>query len=113
MTLELQNRTLTLQIDGERKTVPLPAGVATGGGVVPAEPGTPGSLCKNGNPNVLTLDKGTSKLAQGPSANSTLVEVERYDAQPPTVTAYDHPEIEGSSQCVRVGGQEINTKPTK
>lgn len=31
--------------------------------------------CINGNPNVLTLDKGTSKLAQGPIAHSCLVEV--------------------------------------
>ncbi len=33
----------------------------------------------NGNPNVLTGDVGTSRLAQGPSANTCLVEVERYD----------------------------------
>ncbi len=32
----------------------------------------------NGNPNVLTADVGTSKLAQGPSANTCLVEVEPY-----------------------------------
>ena len=32
----------------------------------------------NGNPNVLTADVGTSKLAQGPSANTCLVEVEAY-----------------------------------
>ena len=32
----------------------------------------------NGNPNVLTADIGTSSLAQGPSANTCLVEVELY-----------------------------------
>ncbi|MBT6245574.1 MAG: molybdopterin-dependent oxidoreductase [Gammaproteobacteria bacterium] len=32
----------------------------------------------NGNPNVLTADIGTSKLAQGPSANTCLVEVVRH-----------------------------------
>jgi len=32
--------------------------------------------CKNGNPNMLTPDKGTSKLAQGPIAHTCLVEVE-------------------------------------
>jgi biotin/methionine sulfoxide reductase len=32
--------------------------------------------CLNGNPNVLTPDKGTSQLAQGPIAHSCLVEVE-------------------------------------
>lgn len=31
--------------------------------------------CRNGNPNALTLDKGTSRLAQGPIAHSCLVEV--------------------------------------
>ncbi len=34
----------------------------------------------NGNPNVLTLDRGTSKLGQGCSANTCLVEVEPYMA---------------------------------
>ena len=34
----------------------------------------------NGNPNVLTADVGTSSLAQGPSANTCLVEVERHTA---------------------------------
>ena len=32
---------------------------------------------QNGNPNVLTRDKGTSSLAQGPSANTCLVELEK------------------------------------
>ena len=32
-----------------------------------------GERCVNGNPNVLTLDKGTSRLAQGPIAHSCLV----------------------------------------
>ena len=33
----------------------------------------------NGNPNVLTRDKGTSQLAQGSTAHTCLVQVERYD----------------------------------
>lgn len=37
----------------------------------------------HGNPNVLTRDVGTSSLAQGPSAHSCLVEVERYDQELP------------------------------
>ncbi|MGC3939613.1 molybdopterin-dependent oxidoreductase [Roseobacter sp. EG26] len=36
-----------------------------------------GEACQNGNPNVLTLDKGTSQLAQGPVAHSCLVKVAR------------------------------------
>ena len=38
-----------------------------------------GETCKRGNPNVLTPDKGTSRLAQGPIAHSCLVEVGAYD----------------------------------
>ena len=35
-----------------------------------------GDTCLHGNPNTLTPDKGTSKLAQGPIAHSCLVQVE-------------------------------------
>ena len=38
-----------------------------------------GDLCRHGNPNVLTLDKGTSQLAQGPVAHSCLVQVVQDD----------------------------------
>ena len=41
-----------------------------------------GDLCRRGNPNVLTLDKGTSKLAQGPVAHSCLVVVDPWDHAP-------------------------------
>jgi len=34
------------------------------------------ATCQQGNPNALTLDKGTSRLAQGPIAQSCLVKVE-------------------------------------
>ena len=50
-------------------------------------------MCKHGNPNVLTRDKGTSKLGQGPTAHTCLVEVERFDAPLPPMTAFDPPEI--------------------
>ena len=49
----------------------------------PEARGTPGALCKHGNPNVLTPDRGTSKLAQGPIALTCLVEVERVRGHPP------------------------------
>ena len=68
--------------------------IATGAWYDPLEPGTIGSLDKHGNPNVLTLDKGTSRLAQGCSAQSALVEVERYDGEPPAITAFVPPLIE-------------------
>lgn len=63
--------------------------LATGAWYDPGPDGT----CKHGNPNVLTRDKGTSQLAQGPSAHTCLVEVERYVGQPPPVTAFDPPEL--------------------
>ncbi|MEM7465699.1 MAG: molybdopterin-dependent oxidoreductase [Pseudomonadota bacterium] len=52
-----------------------------------------GSDCKHGNPNVLTIDKGTSSLAQGPIAHSCLVQVTRFEGTPPAVTAFEPPEI--------------------
>ena len=61
--------------------------LSTGSWFDPTVPGEPGTLEKHGNPNVLTPDRGTSKLAQGPIAHSALVEVERYDGEAPPVTA--------------------------
>ena len=57
------------------------------------DPEKPGGLDRHGNPNVLTRDKGTSKLAQGPSAQSALVEVERFDGELPPIGAYTPPKI--------------------
>jgi biotin/methionine sulfoxide reductase len=63
----------------------------TGAWYDPLVPGEPGTLEKHGNPNVLTLDKGTSKLTQGCSAHTTLVEVEAFRGPLPPVTAFDPP----------------------
>ena len=57
------------------------------------DPDGPGGLERHGNPNVLTLDKGTSRLAQGPSAHTTLVEMERADGELPAVSAFEAPTI--------------------
>ena len=65
----------------------------TGAWYDPAEPGAVGALERHGNPNVLTLDKGSSKLAQAPIAHSCLVEVERFDGEPSPVGAFDPPPI--------------------
>jgi len=67
--------------------------MSTGAWYDPLEPGKPGSLCKHGNPNVLTPDKGTSKLAQGTIAHTCLVEIEIYRGALPAVTAFDPPVI--------------------
>ncbi|BBK35210.1 dimethylsulfoxide reductase [Allostella sp. ATCC 35155] len=66
----------------------------TGSWYDPAEPGVPGTLDRHGNPNVLTLDKPTSKLAQAPVAMTCLVEVERWEGPAPAVGAFDPPAIE-------------------
>ena len=67
--------------------------LATGAWYDPADPGTPNSIDKHGNPNVLTLDKGTSRLGQGPVAHTALVEIARYAEEPPSVTAHLPPPI--------------------
>lgn len=52
------------------------------------------SLELHGNPNVLTIDLGTSRLTQGCSAQSALVEVERWEsAEAPRVRAFEPPNI--------------------
>ena len=65
--------------------------LATGGWYDPATAGEVGALDKQGNPNVLTLDKGTSRLAQTSVAQTALVEVERFDGDVPAVGVYSAP----------------------
>lgn len=50
-------------------------------------------LCKNGCANVLTMDKGTSKLAQGNSSHTGIVQVEKYNGDAVAVTVFDHPKF--------------------
>jgi biotin/methionine sulfoxide reductase len=68
--------------------------ISTGSWFDPTSWEVPGSLEKNGNPNVLTLDIGTSRLSQGCSAQTCLVEVECWHDEAPRVTAYDLPQFE-------------------
>jgi biotin/methionine sulfoxide reductase len=78
--------------DGVRRGV---VQVATGAWFDPVSPGTTGSLDRHGNPNVLTLDTGTSRLAQGPSALTALVEVEPAgEADLGPVTVFRPPAVE-------------------
>jgi biotin/methionine sulfoxide reductase len=51
------------------------------------------ALCMHGNSNVLTRDQGTSKLAQGPSSATALVEVERWTGPVGAVRAFDPPRV--------------------
>ncbi len=66
----------------------------TGAWFDPATPENPADgLEIHGNPNVLTRDEGTSRLGQGTSAHSALVEVEKYDGPLPDVTTMRAPKI--------------------
>ena len=67
--------------------------MSTGAWYDPENPKNKNTLCKHGNPNVLTKDKGTSKLGQGPIAHSCLVEIELVKDTISPVTAYNPPEI--------------------
>ncbi|WCB93351.1 Dimethyl sulfoxide/trimethylamine N-oxide reductase [Baekduia alba] len=51
------------------------------------------TLCVHGNPNVLTRDAGTSRLAQGCTGQLTLVELEPHQGPLPVVTAHVPPEL--------------------
>lgn len=52
-----------------------------------------GALDTYGSANTLTLDIGTSRLAQATSANTCLVEIEKFTGKVPPVTAFGGPEI--------------------
>ena len=58
------------------------------------------SVCRHGNPNVLTRDQGTSSLAQGCAAQTALVHVERYVGAAPPVAVLQPPPI-----CLPVSGE--------
>ncbi len=66
--------------------------IATGAWYDPLHSGQPGALDKHGNPNLVTLDKGTSRLAQGSIAQTALVDIERYENAPPA-TPFELPPI--------------------
>ncbi len=78
----------------------LSAAVRPGVAVLPTgahyDPDPDGGPERHGNPNVLTRDAGTSRLAQGPSAQTCLVEVERFDGEAPPVRAFEPPTFASS-----------------
>ena len=76
--------------DGVRPGV---AVLPTGAWFDPLDVNDVGALEKHGNPNVLTLDKGTSKLTQGCSAHTALVQVELFKGELPRITAFDPPQF--------------------
>ena len=77
----------------QKKVMPGVAQISTGAWYDPQYPTKLNSICKHGNPNILTPDKGTSKLGQGPIAHSCLIEIERFNDKLPKVTAHEPPSI--------------------
>jgi biotin/methionine sulfoxide reductase len=63
--------------------------LSTGAWYDPLDPADPDTMCVHGNPNVLTFDRGTSRLAQACSGQHALVEVERWTGPLPPIRAYD------------------------
>lgn len=55
------------------------------------------AMCVHGNPNAVTMDKGTSSLAQGSTGQHVLVEIERWNAPAPEIKVSAPPPIEPRS----------------
>ncbi|AXC50647.1 Asp-tRNA(Asn)/Glu-tRNA(Gln) amidotransferase GatCAB subunit C [Paracoccus suum] len=72
--------------------------MATGAWFDPSDPQEIGGLERHGNPNVLTPDIGTSRLAQGPSPNSCLVQIEKFVGPVPPVRAFEPPQVVSISE---------------
>jgi biotin/methionine sulfoxide reductase len=69
--------------------------LSTGAWYDPKDPAAEKPFCVHGNPNVLTRDAGTSRLAQGCTGQLTLVEIERWEGPLPPVKAFDPPRGSG------------------
>ena len=67
--------------------------LATGAWWDPESPGDPSSIDRHGNPNTLTRDVGASSMSQGCAAQTCLVEVARFEGEPPAVRAFELPEF--------------------
>jgi biotin/methionine sulfoxide reductase len=67
--------------------------LSTGAWYDPVEAGGNRPLDRHGNPNVLTLDMATSRLAQAPIAHSALVEMERFEGPVPEIGAFLPPAL--------------------
>ena len=65
--------------------------LSTGAWYDPEDPTADNPICVHGNPNVLTRDAATSKLAQGCTGQLTVIEIERFDRPLPVVKAFDPP----------------------
>ncbi|MBL0419205.1 molybdopterin-dependent oxidoreductase [Ramlibacter sp. AW1] len=69
--------------------------IATGAWYDPLDAAQDDTLDKHGNPNMVTLDIGTSRLSQATSALTCLVQVERFEGEPPPLGCYEPPAFVG------------------
>ena len=86
---------------GARLNADLRAGVvklSTGAWWDPDRPGEPDALDRHGNPNVLTRDVGASSLSQGCSAQTCLVQIERFAGEAPPMRAFEPPAFVGGGR---------------
>jgi biotin/methionine sulfoxide reductase len=65
--------------------------LSTGAWYDPEDPAADNPTCVHGNPNVLTRDAGTSRLAQACTGQLTVIEIERFDGPLPPIKAFDPP----------------------
>jgi biotin/methionine sulfoxide reductase len=65
--------------------------LSTGAWFDPIDPSDDTATCAHGNPNALTTDRGTSRLAQGSTGQHTLVQIERFEGEAPAVQAHTPP----------------------
>jgi biotin/methionine sulfoxide reductase len=65
--------------------------LSTGAWYDPQDPADDKPVCVHGNPNVLTRDVGTSRLAQGCTGQLTSVEIERFNGPLPPIKCFDPP----------------------
>lgn len=65
--------------------------LSTGAWWDPQMPGDRDSLDRHGNPNSLTRDVGASRLSQGCSAQTCLVEIEKFIGTPPPIQVFTPP----------------------
>ncbi|MGA1805263.1 molybdopterin guanine dinucleotide-containing S/N-oxide reductase [Rhizobium sp. HT1-10] len=63
--------------------------LATGAWFEPDDRSADKAMCIHGNPNILTHDIGTSRLAQGSTGQITRVQVERFHGDPPPVRIFE------------------------
>ena len=65
--------------------------LSTGAWWDPDRPGSPDAQDRHGNPNALTRDVGASRLSQGCSAQTCLVQIERIEGTAPPVQVFTPP----------------------